>query len=156
MSVATHRRPRLLAILAGILVIALTLQACSSNANPSSFIKDTYERDTSLDEKNADAYVAADSPEAVATEISSEAQPLDRRTSSENASTDGGNSVFLQYQDVIVAIFPHDGNGSRIMLGSYRTMHSAYFLYVGGFWASTPGGAGGGSNNRGGGAGSGK
>ncbi|GAB3294531.1 DUF4247 domain-containing protein [Epidermidibacterium keratini] len=150
----TARRP--IAIIAAILAVVLALGACSSTANPSSYIKDKYQRDASLDENGIQAYVASGKdPEVVATEISTNAQPLDRRTSSENAAADGGNSVFLQYQNVIVSIFPYQ-DGSRVMLGDYRRAHSVYFAYIGGFWASTPGTVGGGSNNRGGGSGSGK
>ncbi len=154
MTITTHRRP--LAIIAGLLVVVLALGACSSTSDPTSFIRDKYQRESSLDENGIDAYVAAGKdPEAVATEISAAAQPLDRRTSSQNAAADGGNAVFLQYQKVIVSIFPYQG-GSRVMLGDYRRAHSTYFAFIGGFWASTPGSAGGGSNNRGGGSGSGK
>lgn len=141
----------------GIIVLFVLARACgTSSDDPTSYITKTYERESSLDEDGIEAYVAAGkSPESVASDISANADPIDRRTSSENAAEDGGNAVFLQYSDKIASIFPYQG-GSKVMLGDYKKAHSHYFVYIGGFWGSTPNYGGGGSGNRGGGVGTGK
>lgn len=144
------------AVLAVILLVLLARGCSSPTDDPTAYVKKTYQRESSLDENGINAYVAADeSPQRVASDISANADPIDRRTSSENAATDGGDAVFLQYSDKIVGIFPHDG-GSKIMLGDYARAHSYWFVFVGGWWGSTPGYSGGGSGNRGGGVGTGK
>lgn len=144
-------------LVVGVIVVLLLARACgSSGADPTSYIQKTYDREPSLDEDGIKAYLAADqSPQKVASQISAAAEPLDRRTSSEHAATDGGDAVFLQYSEQIVSIFPHAG-GSKVMLGSYERAHSHYFVYLGGWWGATPGYGGGGSGNRGGGIGTGK
>lgn len=147
-------------VVAGLIVIALLARACTSGsgsgADPTSYIEQTYERESNLDEDGIKAYVAdGQTPQTVASDISADAEPIDRRASSENAAADGGDSVFLQYSDEIVSIFPYEG-GSKVMLGDYEQAHSHYFVYLGGWWAPTPGYGGGGSGNRGGGAGTGK
>lgn len=151
-------RWRIIGLIAvGVIVVLLLARACGrSGADPTAYIKQTYDRETSLDENGIDAYVAAGkTPQSVASDISANAEPLDRRTSSENAAADGGDAVFLQYSDRIVGIFPYQG-GSKVMLGDYERAHSHWFIFVGGFWGSSPGYGGGGAGNRGGGAGTGK
>lgn len=140
-------------VIVGIIAIGLLARACgSSGENPTAYVKATYERTESLDEDGIAAYVARDkTPQQVASDISANAEPTDRRTS--NAG--GEEGVFLQYRNHIVAIFPYQG-GSRIMLGEYRRAHSHWFVYVGSWWGSSPGYGGGGSGTRGGGGGSGK
>ena len=149
-------RRRAVCVLVAVLAMIGALSACSSSADPTSYIEKTYQRASNLDEDGIKAYTTTSkSPESVASDISANAEPQDRRTSSKDAAKDGGNAVFLQYSKKIVGIFPHEG-GSKIMLGDYKRAHSHWFVFIGGFWGSSPNYGGGGSGNRGGGGGSGK
>lgn len=147
---------KVLAIVTGIVAIVVLGRACSSPNDPREFIAETYERTSSLDEGQMQAYLArGKEPHAVATEISAEVQPIDRRSVQDPAGANADNAVFLQYGDQIVAVFAHDG-GSRVMVGEYRAARSHYIAFIGGYWPATPSYSGTGSGNRGGGSGTGK
>lgn len=147
---------KVLAVITGIVAVVVLARACSSPDDPRKFIADTYRRTASLDEGQLQAYLArGKGPHAVATEISAEVQPIDRRSVPDPAGANADDAVFLQYGDQIVAVFAHEG-GSRVMVGEYRAARSHYIAFIGGYWPATPSYGGTGSGNRGGGSGTGK
>lgn len=124
--------------------IAACAIATSANNSPEAWIRSNYTRDAGLDEDDINAYTSTAPPSSVQTAISNQSKPVDTKTSSDG-------SIWLQYADDIVAIFPYNG-GSKIMLAEYEKAHHHYYGYVGGWWASYPPGGGWG---RGGGSGGG-
>ncbi|GLZ80561.1 hypothetical protein Afil01_53680 [Actinorhabdospora filicis] len=128
---------------AGGLIAACAIATSANNA-PDSWIRNNYTRDVSLDEDDIDAFTSTAVPTTVAAAISGQSKPVDTKTASDG-------SIWLQYSDDIVAIFPYNG-GSKIMIDEYERVHRHYYGYVGGWWVSSPPGGGWG---RGGGSGGG-
>ncbi|MCZ4534090.1 DUF4247 domain-containing protein [Gordonia terrae] len=119
------------------------------------YITQNYERDTSLDEGDVDAYVADGTPEQVAAEIRDAERPSDQRSGATGTGNIAGTQ-FLQYPDYLVGLFPLAAGATRVMLSrDYRSGYHHYHPYVGAFWVPTPRYAGSGSGNRGGGSGGG-
>ncbi|EON32551.1 hypothetical protein GTC6_12171 [Gordonia terrae C-6] len=119
------------------------------------YISQNYERDTSLDEGDVDAYVANGTPAEVAADIRDAERPSDQRTGATGAGNISGTQ-FLQYPDYLVGLFPLAAGTTRVMLSrDYRSGYNHYHPYVGAFWVPTPRYAGSGSGNRGGGSGGG-
>ncbi|WP_055475717.1 DUF4247 domain-containing protein [Gordonia sp. HS-NH1] len=119
------------------------------------YISQNYERDTSLDEGDVDAYVADGTPAEVAADIRDAERPSDQRTGATGAGNISGTQ-FLQYPDYLVGLFPLAAGTTRVMLSrDYRSGYNHYHPYVGAFWVPTPRYAGSGSGNRGGGSGGG-
>ena len=141
-------------VVVGGLIAACAISA-SANDAPMSFISSSYTRTPSLDEGGNKAYTTTKSVQTVKSEITAKSKPVDSRTSS----TD--QSVWLQYSDDIVALFPYNG-GTKIMADDYDRMYSHYHSTYIIWWSSSRphgwygGGSGSGSNWRGGGSGSGK
>ncbi|AFR47266.1 DUF4247 domain-containing protein [Gordonia sp. KTR9] len=119
------------------------------------YISQNYERDTSLDEGDVDAYVANGTPAEVAADIRDAERPSDQRTGATGAGNISGTQ-FLQYPDYLVGLFPLAAGTTRVMLSrDYRSGYNHYHPYIGAFWVPTPRYAGSGSGNRGGGSGGG-
>jgi len=132
----------IIAVVGGI--VAACAISASANQSPDAFIERTYTRAPSLDEDQIDAFTSSKTPEAVANEIAAQSKPVDRRTGSDG-------SIWFQYSDDIVAMFPYNG-GTKIMADDYDRVHRHYYAFVGGWWSSSPPGGGWG---RGGGSGGG-
>ncbi|WP_132991944.1 DUF4247 domain-containing protein [Gordonia zhaorongruii] len=152
------RTVRTVAIVVAIViaVFALAVTCSSGNGDARNYVTSNYQRDASLDEGSVKAYVADGNPTKVADELSDEESPADRR---EGASGTGNveGSRFLQYPDYLIALFPHAGDKTRVMLSTdYRSGYHHYHSYVGAFWVPTPAFSGSGSGYRGGGSGAGK
>ncbi|NDZ95063.1 DUF4247 domain-containing protein [Streptomyces sp. SID6673] len=160
------RRTRNLAVAAIVLIAVLAIVgSCSvkafrglagDDANARSYITSHYQRDTSLDEGDVDAYVADGTPDTVAAELSDVERPNDQRSGDTANPSNVAGSQFLQYPDYLIGLFPLAANTTRVMLSrDYRSGYNHYLPFIGAFWVPTPNFGGSGSGYRGGGSGGG-
>lgn len=149
---ASDNKKKIIWFVVILVVVGGIIAACavSANANsaPTSFISSSYTRDSSLDQGGNKAYTTTKSVSTVKSEITAKSKPVDTRTSSDG-------SVWMQYSDDIVALFPYNG-GTKIIADDYDRMYSHYHSTYIFWWSSSRPGWGGGSGWRGGGSGSGK
>lgn len=161
-----RRLNRIRNIIIGVIVVITIfalLGACGARAlrggglsgSARDYISQNYERNTTLDDGDVDAYVADGTPAEVAEDIRDAERPTDQRAGTSGTGNVAGTQ-FLQYPDYLVALFPYAANQTRVMLSrDYRSGYNRYHNYVGAFWVPTPGYSGSGSSNRGGGSGGG-
>ncbi|UED86572.1 DUF4247 domain-containing protein [Streptomyces profundus] len=144
MTTRTQRLGRARALAATLAAGALLLTGCSGGGGspdaPKGWIADTYERNGSSSNIYRDP---ADAPRHVADEIEGQTKAEDRVTS--------GMSVYLRYDDDIVAITEHSSGGSTIEVEDYQRGVQRWHSHVGHRWSSSQS-----DNFRGGGPGSGK
>ncbi|MET9201509.1 DUF4247 domain-containing protein [Gordonia sp. NPDC003585] len=152
------RRTRniIIAVIAGVAILIL-IGSCGYNAfkqnNARQYVTSNYQRDASLDESGVQAYIADGTPSKVADEISDAENPNDRREGDAAAAGAVAGSLFMQYPDYLIGLFPYGNDKTRVMVSrDYRSGYNHYHNYVGGYWVPTPNFGGNGSDNRGGGS----
>lgn len=161
------RRLRLIrnAIIAFIVIVALVaLGSCglsalrgSSGGDARAYVTSHYQRQSSLDESDVDAYIADGDPSSVSAQLASAQHPTDQRAGDSGAAGNIAGTQFLQYPGYLIALFPYAAGKTKVMVSrDYRSGYNHYHSYVGGFWVPTPDFSGSGSSNRGGGSGTGK
>lgn len=158
------RRVRNFIIAVIVLAALIALGSCglsalrgSSGGDARAYVKSHYQRDSSLDESDVDAYVADGDPSTVSAQLTSAQSPTDQRAGDTSGAGNVTGTQFLQYPDYLIGLFPYAAGKTKVMVSrDYRSGYNHYHSYVGGFWVPTPDYSGSGSSNRGGGSGTGK
>ncbi|HIW64262.1 MAG TPA: DUF4247 domain-containing protein [Candidatus Stackebrandtia excrementipullorum] len=124
------------AVLAGVGLLVAVIAISATSSSPRPFIGSTYR--CNLDPTSVKSVVcnSGSSATRVASAISSDVSPIDRRTAS-------NGTIFLQYSDDIIAI-KNSGVGAQIEVDDYDRGYAKHSTYIGVFgWSSSrPGGSG--------------
>ncbi|WP_067491112.1 DUF4247 domain-containing protein [Actinomadura hibisca] len=126
-------------LLAAIGVFILVMALVSGGSSPKGWIARTYARTA------PGTYLSTDSALRTAQRISAKYKPSDRAADP--------TGVYLRYPDLVVAVLPQGGKGSRITVDTAARGYARYHSSVGGRWGGPGGHA---STFRGGGPGEGK
>ena len=152
-------------IIALIVIVALiALGSCAVSAfrgsgggDARAYVTSHYQRDSSLDESDVDAYIADGDPSTVSAQLASAQNPTDQRAGDTAGAGNVAGTQFLQYPGYLIGLFPYAADKTKVMVSrDYRSGYNHYHSYVGGYWVPTPDFSGSGSSNRGGGSGTGK
>ncbi|GAB38723.1 MULTISPECIES: DUF4247 domain-containing protein [Gordonia] len=143
------------AVVLGSYAVSALRGAATGDAR--AYVTSHYQRDSSLDESDVDAYVADGDPSTVAAQLTSAQNPTDQRAGDSASAGNVADTQFLQYPGYLIGLFPYATNKTKVMVSrDYRSGYNHYHSYVGGYWVPTPDFSGSGSSNRGGGSGTGK
>lgn len=158
------RRTRniIIAVIAGVAALFL-IGSCGYStikgfigSSARDYVTSNYQRQSSLDEGDVQAYVADGTPSEVAAQISDAEDPTDQRAGDAGGAGNQAGTQFLQYPNYLIGMFPYGTDKTRVMVSrDYRSGYNHYHNYVGGYWVPTPNFGGSGSDNRGGGSGGG-
>ncbi|WP_082933591.1 DUF4247 domain-containing protein [Gordonia sp. 852002-10350_SCH5691597] len=152
-------------IIALIVIVAfIVLGSCAVSAlrgsgggDAKAYVTSHYQRDSSLDESDVDAYIADGDPSTVSAQLASAQSPTDQRAGDSAGAGNIAGTQFLQYPGYLIGLFPYATGKTKVMVSrDYRSGYNHYHSYVGGYWVPTPDFSGSGSSNRGGGSGTGK